>query len=419
MGQGSPGRGEAASGIGQIVPAASDIDPSISFVLPTKNEEKGIKDCIEMIEQAVDDLGVIAEIIVSDSSTDRTPEIAREKGAIVVNPDRPGYGYAYRYAFERARGDLLVMGDADTTYDFSEVPRLVDRIEHGDADIVMGSRFDGKIKPGAMPSLHQHVGNPLLTKFLNVFYEAGVSDAHSGLRVFTHEALEKLRLRATGMEFASEMVMEAGANGLRIEEVPITYHPREGEAELDSFHDGWRHLKFMLQNAPGYLFAIPGFVIGALGLLLMGMSILNIQPGIITFGVHTAIAGSLLTVLGYQTTTLSVFSAVASDPIREPQDTITKWIQSNFRLEQGAMLGLSLFAAGSLLASFYTWQWIASGYTRLPLVSTHMVAFTLIVIGLETLFLSFYFSTIAISAEQDLSLPGPAQDANSEYHTNN
>jgi glycosyltransferase involved in cell wall biosynthesis len=380
---------------GRIVPAASDVDPSISFVLPTKNEEEGIEDCIEMIKRAVGDIGVVGEILVSDSSTDRTPEIATEKGAIVVNPDRPGYGYAYRYAFNRARGELLVMGDGDTTYDFSEVPHLVDRIEHGDADIVMGSRFEGEIKPGAMPSLHQHVGNPLLTKFLNVFYEAGVSDAHSGLRVFTRDALEKLRLRSVGMEFASEMVMEAGTNGLRIEEVPITYHPREGEAELDSFRDGWRHVKFMLENAPSYLFAVPGIVLAGTGLLLMFLSFFDIQPGVVTFGTHTTILGSLLTVLGFQTSSLAVFSAVATEPIRQPQDQVTNWLQENFRLEQGATFGSLLFLMGAAYSGYLFVQWATNGYTPFAVVPMDMIAFTAIVIGIQIVFSSFHLSSLA------------------------
>ena len=205
-----------------LLPEQSDLEPVLSIVMPTLNEEEGVVECINRIKNAVKELGITAEIIISDSSTDRTPELAAANGAIVVEPDEPGYGYAYRYAFERARGDYIAIGDADTTYDFEELPKLFEKVSRGDADMVMGSRLEGEIKDGAMPPLHQYVGNPLLTRFLNAFYDAGVSDAHSGMRVFSQRALAELDLDTTGMEFASEMIMDAGARDLTIEEVPIT-----------------------------------------------------------------------------------------------------------------------------------------------------------------------------------------------------
>lgn len=170
----------AAAASDVLVPRRSDTDPLISFVMPTMNEEAGIAACIEWATEALGELGVTGEIIVSDSSDpdDRTPDIAAEAGAHVVTPDQTGYGYAYQYAFERTRGEYIVIGDADTTYDFRDLPRLLDQLQAVDADMVMGSRLEGEIKPGAMPSLHQYVGNPLLTSFLNTFYDAGVSDAH-------------------------------------------------------------------------------------------------------------------------------------------------------------------------------------------------------------------------------------------------
>jgi len=181
--------------------------PQLSVVMPTLNEESGIRTCIDWIKTAIEELQVPTEIIISDSSTDRTPEIAREMGAIVVEPDGKGYGYAYRYAFERTRGAYIAMGDADTTYDFKQIPRLLTHLEETGADMVMGSRLDGEIKNGAMPTLHQYIGNPALTRFLNTFYRAGVSDAHSGFRIFTREAYETMDWETTGMEFASEMIM--------------------------------------------------------------------------------------------------------------------------------------------------------------------------------------------------------------------
>jgi len=379
---------------GDTLGPESEVTPTVSVVMPTMNEEEGIAECIQRIQNALSALGVTGEIIISDDSADRTPEIAREMGAIVVEPDKPGYGYAYRYAFERARGDYLVMGDADTTYDFEELPKRLALVREEGADIAMGSRLDGTIKDGAMPSLHQYVGNPLLTKFLNVFYDAGVSDAHSGFRVFTRDALETLDLNTDGMEFASEMIMDAGAKDLVIKEEPITYHPREGEAKLESFRDGWRHVKFMLVNAPGYLFSVPGMVLGLVGLTVMGFAFTGATISGQPIGIHSLIAGSLLTILGYQVGSFGLLSSIASNPIRKPDDAITEWIHRHFSLERGVVLGCGLFVGGSAVAGVMLWQWIQSGFAELPLLSIDIVAFTLIVLGMQTVFGSFFLSIL-------------------------
>ncbi|KYH24894.1 glycosyltransferase AglJ [Halalkalicoccus paucihalophilus] len=377
-----------------LLDADSDLTPRLSIVMPTLNEEEGITDCVERIKRSIAHLGVPAEIIVSDSSTDRTPEIAEELGAIVVTPDEPGYGYAYRYAFERARGEYIVIGDADTTYDFEDIPRLLDHLQKENADMVMGSRLSGEIKSGAMPALHQYIGNPLLTKFLNTFYGAGVSDAHSGFRIIRRESLEALDLKTNGMEFASEMIMEAGASDMKIVEVPITYHEREGEANLESFRDGWRHVRFMLENAPGYLFSVPGIVLSALGVLVMGLATVGVAISGVTPGVHSMIAGSLLTIVGYQAISLGVFAAVTSDPIQKPEDPITTWALENIGLEYGAAAGVVLFGFGVAGALVLVGQWAASGFSTLPFTTLSLASFTAIVIGLQTVFSSFFLSSV-------------------------
>ncbi|AGB33876.1 glycosyl transferase family 2 [Natrinema pellirubrum DSM 15624] len=372
----------------------SDQTPALSIVMPTLNEEAGIAECIERAKTAISELGMTAEIILSDSSTDRTPEIGRDLGAIVHEPDQSGYGYAYRYAFDRARGEYIIMGDADTTYDFEQIPRLLAHLREQDADIVMGSRLEGEIKPGAMPSLHQYVGNPLLTKFLNAFYGAGVSDAHSGFRIFTREAYETMNLETTGMEFASEMIMEAGAQDLDIVETPIVYHEREGKETLDSFSDGWRHVRFMLVNAPGYLFSAPGLLLGLAGLVVMGIAYTGVSIGNATLGTHSMIAGSLLTIVGYQVASLGVFATVASDPIQKPTDPITERVTTSLSLEHGATAGLVLFGVGSLYAAALVSQWITNGFASLEFTMSSLIAFTAIIIGLQTVFSSFFLSAI-------------------------
>jgi len=379
---------------GVLVPRDSEVTPTISVVMPTLDEEGGIGECIERIKHALSELGVRGEIIVSDSSADRTPEIAAEMGAFVVHPDEPGYGYAYQHAFQHVRGEYVVIGDADTTYDFEELPKLFRLVSEEGADMAMGSRLEGEIKPGAMPALHQYVGNPSLTWFLNLFYDAGVSDAHSGFRVIRTDALRELELETDGMEFASEMIMEAGARDLEIAEAPITYHEREGEATLDSFQDGWRHVKFMLLNAPGYLFSVPGAVMSMVGLLIMGVAFSGVEVGGLSIGIHSMIAGSLLTLVGVQVASLGVFATVASDPIRRPDDPVTEWLIDRVRLEHGATAGLLVFGAGAAYTTFLFGGWVSSGFNQLPLVMADIAAFTLIVLGLQLVFGSFFLSSI-------------------------
>jgi len=371
-----------------------DEQPELTVVLPTLNEEAGIRECLCRIKRAVADLDVSAEVIVSDASTDRTPTIAREEGAIVVEPDQLGYGYAYRYAFEHARGDYVAIGDADTTYDFEELPRLYQHVANGDADMAIGSRLEGDIKPGAMPPLHQYVGNPLLTAFLNAFYDAEVSDAHSGFRVFRRDILDELGLETTGMEFASEMIMEAGARDLDIEEVPIVYHERKGEETLDSFRDGWRHVRFMLVNAPGYLFSGPGLLLGVFGLLIMTVAWSGMGIGGASFGLNSMIAGCLFTIVGYQVGSLGVFATVASDPIQKPTDSVTQAITERVSLERGATLGLVVFGLGAVVAGGLVYEWVASGFSSLGFTRTALGAFTAIVVGLQTVFSSFFLSML-------------------------
>lgn len=379
----------------ELVDDDSDTDPVLTVVMPTLNEEAGIEECITRVKSAVVELGVPTEIVVSDSSTDRTPEIAREMGARVVEPDRDGYGYAYQYGFDHARGEYIAMGDADTTYDFEQLPRLYREVADGGADLVLGSRFAGEIRDGAMPPLHQYVGNPALTAFLNFFYDTSVSDAHSGFRVFTAEALERMSLRSTGMEFASEMVMAAGAEGLEVAEVPITYYEREGEATLDSFQDGWRHVKFMLVNAPGQLFSLPGVTMCVVGTVLMLVATLGIELVGQPLGIHSLIGGSLLTLVGFQVGTFGVLSDIATDPVQRPQDRVTRLIREEFTLERGIGVGLVLLAFGATVAGQMLFRWVSSGFDVLPLVTGDILAFTTILLGVQTVFNSFFASTVA------------------------
>lgn len=355
------------------------------------NEQETIGICISKIKMAFSETGLDGEIIVADNSEDNTPAIAKEKGAEVITPDGKGYGYAYRYAFKhlkRKHGNYpkyIVIGDADDTYDFAEMPRLLAPLIKDEADMVIGSRFKGKMEKGAMPRLHRWIGNPVLTWFLNLFYKAGVSDAHSGFRAIRGEALEKLDLRMDGMEFASEMIVEAVKKGLRIREVPISYHKRKNKnSKLSSFSDGWRHLKFMLMFAPDFLFTYPGVSLALAGLFLIALAFLKVHVRF-TPGTQSMIAGSLLAILGYQTLFFGAFAKILHGR------SLPKFLN----LEKGATVGAAVFALGFTWATWLLLGYVGSGFKALPPVEQSLVCLTLIALGLQTFFSSFMLSIIA------------------------
>ena len=248
----------------------------VSVVIPCLNEAGNIERCVRAARTALEDAGIAGEVVVADNdSEDGSAELAAAAGARVVHEPRRGYGSAYLAGFAAARGRYIVMGDADLTYDFREIPRFVEQLDEG-AELVMGDRMDN-IHPGAMPWLHRYVGNPVLTGVLNLFFRTGVSDAHCGMRAVRRDVLPRLDLRTTGMEFASEMVIRASKERLDIREFPIEYHPRGGESKLSSFRDGWRHLRFLLVHSPTHLFMVPGALLLALGTLVALISLAQID----------------------------------------------------------------------------------------------------------------------------------------------
>ncbi len=369
----------------------------VSVVIPSLNEEKIIGICIEKVKRVFRDHNIKGEIIVADNSTDMTPEIARSLGAKVVTPDKKGYGYAYLCAFKHVKGKYIVVGDADNTYDFLEIPKLLEPLRKGEAELVIGSRFKGNILDDAMPWLHRYIGNPLLTFLLNFFFKAGVSDAHSGFRAFTRESLEKMKLKGEGMEFASEMIIRAVWARLRIKEVPITYYPRQdSEPKLKSFRDGWRHLRFMLLYAPTYLFILPGVLLFILSMAL----VLLISVGISNFGstglgVHSMIASSLLAIIGYQLIFLGLAGKIYRAKMDILNDGIAEFIVKRLSLEKGITIGLLIFFTGFAYTIYLVWNWVDSGFKNLPMLSQDVLAFTLLVIGLQTLFYSFFLSMLS------------------------
>lgn len=221
----------------------------VSFVIPALNEEGIVGKTVQSIPvEEIEEAGYEVEIIViNNNSTDNTQKEAENAGATVFLEKNRGYGNAYKRGFSEASGDIIIMGDADGTYPLEQSMNFINILVEDGCDFVIGSRFDGNIEKGAMPALHQYIGNPMLTKMLNILFHSDYSDTHCGMRAFTHEAYEKMDLKAPGMEFAIEMVIEASEKNLNIKEVPISYRKRGGgQAKLSSFDDGWRHIKYML-----------------------------------------------------------------------------------------------------------------------------------------------------------------------------
>ncbi|ADT85097.1 glycosyltransferase family 2 protein [Thermococcus barophilus] len=360
----------------------------VSIVLPTMNEEDAVKAVLPKIKDVMEKTGISYEIIVVDKSNDRTPEIAKNLGATVIRQKGKGYGDAYLEGFKHARGKYIIMLDPDGSYDPLDIPRLLGPLLEGKADFVMGTRLKGKIEKGAMPRLHRYIGNPLLTKILNILFKAGISDAHCGMRAIRKDALEKLPLKCKGMEFASEMVIEAAKKKLRIAEVPITYHPRIGESKLSSFRDGWRHLRLMLLYSPSHLFLFPGIILALLGIGLLSYTYL-VNP----IRLHTMILGSLLTIVGFQIINFGISSKVYAvrEGLEEPS-RLTKFFMRYSILEEGLIVGGIMFLIGISLGIKIFLEWKASGYGSLFKINEGILVLTLTVLGLQLMFFSFFVS---------------------------
>lgn len=372
--------------------------PLVSVVIPCLNEEENIRPCIEAARAALEQSGLDGEIIVVDNdSDDLSAKLAAEAGATVVHEQRRGYGSASLAGLVQARGAYVVMADADLTYDFKDIPRFVSRLQDG-AEMVIGDRMDN-IEPGAMPWLHRYVGNPLLTGVLNVFFGAGVRDAHCGMRGVRRDALGRLDLRTTGMEFASEMVVSAAKNGLTIEQLPIRYASRGGTSKLSSFRDGWRHLRFLLMHCPFYLFTAPGLALCLLGVLASLTVLLNIHLLGRLWDIHTLIAGALATVVGVQILALGICAQAYGTYYLGEDDRVFNALRARFKLEHGLVVGALLATAGFVLAAIVVIHWIAAKFGALGYQRLAIVAATLMIIGVEVFFSSFLISIIGLRRE--------------------
>lgn len=372
-------------------------DPvDVSVVIPCLNEAETIGVCVRKARVAMERHGLAGEVIVVDNgSEDGSAEIASEAGATVIHERRRGYGSAYLAGFSASRGRHVVMGDGDNTYDFDLVGRFVEPLERG-ADLVMGTRLRGHIHKGAMPALHRYVGNPVLTRILNVMYGSGVSDAHCGMRAFRREALESLDLRMLGMEFASEMLIRASKIGLQIEEIPIEYHPRRGESKLKSFRDGWRHLRFLLVHSPTHLFLVPGLTLFGAGLLAMIAILANFSFFGRQWELHAMIGSSMLTIAGAQVVGLGLAARAYGVHHLGDRDRLFERFEGRVRLEHGLLTGSGVLIAGLAIATALLITWIERGLGALGEERLAVLSLTLIVVGLQVVFTSFLLSIVGL-----------------------
>jgi glycosyltransferase involved in cell wall biosynthesis len=388
-----------ASATGTSVSTAEQISPAgqllVSVVIPCLNEAASIERCVVLAREVLVDHEISGEVVVVDNgSTDGSAELAAGAGARVVHEQRRGYGSAYLAGFQAARGTYIVMADADLTYDFNDIPRFVERLEDG-AELVMGDRMDN-IKPGAMPWLHRYVGNPVLTGTLNLFFRTGVKDAHCGMRALRRDVLPRLDLQTTGMEFASEMVIRASKENLAIDQIPIEYHPREGESKLSSFRDGWRHLRFLLVHSPTHLFFVPGAFLTGLGIVVMATVLAHVNVFGRSWDVHSMIGGSLLTIVGTQILALGLCARAYGVYILGEDDVWFQRMRPHIKLEHGLLAGAALIIAGLTLGGVIIGKWIASGAGALSQTRLALFGATLLIVGIQVFFSSFLLSILGL-----------------------
>lgn len=373
--------------------------PLVSVVMPCLNEEAAIGACIEKIQRTFDAADIAGEIVVCDNgSTDASVEIAEGMGVRVVHQPRRGYGNAYLEGFAAARGQYLIMGDADDTYDFSLVPQFLDALTHRGYDFVTGSRYlAGGDKH--VTGLHRFVGNPALTAILNFLFRTRYTDVYCGFRGFSRAAYDRIRPVSPGMEFNLELAINAGLAGLKTTEIPIELGPRKGESKLRTFRDGWRSLRMMLLYSPNQLFFVPGALLLGFGLGIH----LVVLLGLLKFGGRpaagvTGVFATIFSVVGFQILSLGLHAKTYSWSRRFDRDnqTLATFYQQ-FKLETGLLMGAGLFLAGAGILTALVIEWVQGD--RLPLPRPEWASFgaTLVILGFNTIFTSLFISAMSMN----------------------
>ncbi len=378
----------------------------VSIVMPCLNEAETLASCIQKAQNAIEKDGLAAEIIVADNgSTDGSQVIAKELSVRVVPIDRKGYGSALIGGINAASGRFVIMGDADDSYDFTAIAPLIDKLHEG-YDLVVGNRFRGGIESGAMPWSHRWVGNPVLTFISRVFFHTPVGDMHCGLRGFRKEAYERMRLRATGMEFASEMVIKASLKRMRIAEVPVTLRPdgRTRPPHLRTWRDGWRHLRFMLLFSPRWLFLYPGLALFAVGVLLSAILISGpLRVGGLRLDIHTLLVAGFLALLGYQLVLFALFTKIFAirsgfHPPYPLLDAVSRYVTLEVGLAAGALM--VLVGVIALVVAVASWGAVGFGNLDPSLTMREVIpAVVLLALGTQTVFASFFISILSIDRD--------------------
>ena len=373
--------------------------PLVSVVMPCLNEEAAIGACIEKIQRTFATAGIPGEIVVCDNgSTDASVAIAERMGARVVHQPRRGYGNAYLKGFAEARGEYLIMGDADDTYDFSLIPQFLDRLKNKGFDFVTGSRYlAGGDKH--VTGLHRFVGNPALTAILNFLFSTRYTDVYCGFRGFSRAAYDRIHPVSPGMEFNLELAINARLAGLNVTEIPIELGPRKGESKLRTFRDGWRSLRMMLLYSPNQLFFVPGGILLGCGLLIHLLVLL----GVVKFGGRpaagvTGVFATILSVVGFQILSLGLHAKTYSWSRRFDQNNrALAAFYDRFKLEAGLLLGAGLVLVGAGILTALVVEWLRGNLLPLPRPEWASFGATLVIIGFSTIFTSLFISAMAIS----------------------
>jgi glycosyltransferase involved in cell wall biosynthesis len=375
----------------------------LSVVLPCLNEAETIGICILEAQKALDAAGISGEVIVADNgSKDSSRTLASSLGAIVIRVSEKGYGSALMGGIAAARGKYVVMGDADASYDFGDIPRFLEKLRSGH-DLVVGNRFLGGIRPGAMPALHKYVGNPILSGIGRMFFRSPCNDFHCGLRGFSKVAYERMGLRTTGMEFATEMIVKASLLQMSACEVPTSLSPdgRNRAPHLRTWRDGWRHLRFLLLYNPRWLFYYPGLVLMLLGTAVGAWLLPGPQRiGRIVFDVHTLLYATVAILLGFQAIAFAVFTKlfVISEGLHPPFTRLGS-VARFMSLEAGLSIGAILTAIG-LAGSIYAMHiWSSVNFGPLDVAKTLRLAIPaslFLTLGVQSIFFSFFLSVLRL-----------------------
>lgn len=368
--------------------------PDVSVIIPCLNEEDTIREVVERSKEACEEAGINHEAIVVDNgSTDRTAEEAKAGGAEVVHEPRKGYGNAYKRGIRAARGRHLIMLDGDGTYDPAGIPHYHKYAEQG-YEFVIGNRFITRKARKAMPWLHAHVGTPLLSRLTRWLYGSKVRDVHCGMRLITKEAAERLKLTSQGMEFATEMVVKAAKAKLKTKQIGIPYHPRTGESKLNTWRDGWRHLRFMLIFSPTSVFFLPGTalsILGTLGLALFATGPIALNNT--TIRTHPMLVSSILLITGTQLLMSGYFLRVLAVNHFGEHDQAIERLQRSVTLEKGLLIGGALLVTSLVIAGRHLARWLNTGYGDLN-IHASIIALTTAVIGIQIVTNAFYYVSV-------------------------